>query len=61
MKGDNVMKKYIKPEIEMCTFDAQDIITESAAVPVSADGYAPKTEGQSFNQSTYIFNWNEAK
>ena len=61
MKGDNVMKKYIKPEIEMCIFDAQDIITESAAVPVPADAYAPAAEGQSFKQSTYIFDWNETK
>lgn len=60
MKGELiVMKKYIAPKINVCRFEAQDIITDSALVPTPATNYAPAEQGAEFNNSTYIFNWNE--
>ena len=52
------MKKYTKPEINVCRFDAQDIITESAALPTDASAYKPNT-ADNFSGATYIFDWNE--
>lgn len=52
------MKKYTKPEINVCRFDAQDIITESAALPAPATEYKP-SDAENFSGATYIFDWNE--
>lgn len=51
------MKKYTKPEINVCRFEAQDIITDSALVPTVVSGYKPQSDGAEFKASTYIFDW----
>lgn len=54
------MRKYIEPEINICKFSAEDIITTSALSTSSAEGYVSANEAVAIRQSAaYIIDWDK--
>ena len=51
------MHRYIRPEITISSFSVEDIITDSALTPTTAEKYTPANEGVSFADTTYIIEW----
>lgn len=53
------MRKYTQPEINICKFCAEDIITTSAVLPSNAERYVSASDSVEINQSAaYIIDWN---
>ena len=52
------MRKYTEPEINICKFSAEDIITTSALSTTDVSGYKSADEATAINQSAaYIIDW----
>lgn len=51
------MKKYIQPELNVCKFSAEDIITTSAVTPSTAEGYSSAVNEVAITENAYVINW----